>query len=77
MRIFEVLDSGPVLAGSEELSFIVTMHGDEMELWQRGDTGWESKETRPMPAHNGLYGITVADAMLAADGWLNELAGKV
>lgn len=86
--IWGVLEYGPIVAQDAELGFLVTINGSCLNLWslpigkkrhriagalREFRTSWECVDIRSFPTANGLYTVTVADAMGMGEKWLEEI----
>lgn len=71
MTIYEVLESGPICAGSEELGLLVTVNGSYVNLWvSDGTGGWTNTDCKS--GHPDLYKLTGADMIDLAERCLDE-----
>ena len=69
-----LLEYGPIVAFDEEMALAVTINGAYLNLWsERGEGKWSNIDARATDTPNGLYHLTVAEAMDRGDGWLAEI----
>ena len=72
ITIFDILAYGPIVAGSEEHGYLVTINGVCLNLWHATDNGaWEHLEMRH--GNPTLYDMTAAQAIEYGEQWLDEL----
>lgn len=89
--IFEVLSYGPIVAGDEDMGYLVTINGSCLNLWSsvvvhRRDwdkasqpcwTEWNNIDCRATNLPNGLYACTAADAWEMGKAWLAEILADI
>lgn len=82
--IFEVLESGSIVAGDEEMGYLVTINGSYLNLWSschatysstRGlsEIRWNNIDCRATNLPRGLYECTAANAWDMGKEWLAEI----
>lgn len=70
--IYDVLESGPIVAKNEELGLIVSINGSYLNLWvSDGDGGWNNTDCRS--GHPDLYELSTARAMELGEEWLRDI----
>lgn len=75
--IFEVLEYGPIVAGDEDMGYLVTINGSYLNLWssilqsRTSVVVWNNIDCRS--GHPDLYTLTVAKAKDLGDEWLAEI----
>jgi hypothetical protein len=81
--IFEVLESGPIVAGDDDMGYLVTINGSYLNLWSsivesRGPgraeaVVWRSIDCRATNLPEGLYKLSAAEALDMGKAWLDEI----
>jgi hypothetical protein len=70
MRIFEVLEYGPIVAQDEDAGLLVTVNGSYLNLWVlRGNGEFDNTECRALDSADGLF----TQVMDHADEYLKEV----
>lgn len=73
-NVFDVLGMGPIVFGNAEMGVLITVNGVYLNWWNGSDEdGWHNSDCRPTDSINGLYDLSVADAMVKAEQWYNEV----
>lgn len=80
MNIFEVMEYGPICAGDQEFSILITVNGAYLNLWV-GDVvdGFHNTDCRSLEVPddgNGLYAITAANMKDQAEEYLKDIIGE-
>jgi hypothetical protein len=80
--IFEVLEYGPIVAGDEDMGYLVTINGSYLHLWSsqveehtqwRAQAVWNNIDVRATDLPDGLYKLSAADAWDMGKAWLAEI----
>lgn len=72
MTVLEMLDYGPICAGSEEIEILITVNGAYLNAWVScGDGSWENTDCRAR--NKDLYNTTGAEMIDEAEKYLEDI----
>lgn len=72
-EIAHVVEYGPIVHASDDGATLYTINGSYLNRWRRTPKGWDCDDCRPTGnGHDGLYTLTIAQAMDRAERWHKE-----
>lgn len=74
MNIHDAIGYGPAVFSDEDTGVIITVNGSYLNWWMC-DTDGElvNSDCRGIDSENGLYSLTVSDAIDQAKAWFEEV----